>query len=107
MSLPPFALSLPRPEGRYHPADAYHRASLLLDASSPLEAIEVLTPAIEAEPESAALRTLRAYAYFLTAQLHRGQLDCVLLAVPYPCGDVDRAHLFDDWLFVASWRLTL
>ena len=33
--------------------------------------------------------------------LHRGQLDCVLLALPYACGDVDFAPLFDDRLFVA------
>jgi LysR family hydrogen peroxide-inducible transcriptional activator len=33
--------------------------------------------------------------------LHRGQLDCVLLATPYACGEVDKAILFDDWLFVA------
>src|SRR5436305_5119045 len=33
--------------------------------------------------------------------LHRGQLDCVLLALPFGCGDVDRALLFDDPLFVA------
>lgn len=33
--------------------------------------------------------------------LHRGQLDCVLLAMPFPCGDVQRAALFDDRLFVA------
>jgi LysR family transcriptional regulator, hydrogen peroxide-inducible genes activator len=33
--------------------------------------------------------------------LHRGQLDCVLLALPFGCGDVDSAPLFDDWLFVA------
>ena len=33
--------------------------------------------------------------------LHRGQLDCVLLALPYPCGDVDSAPLLDDRLFVA------
>jgi LysR family hydrogen peroxide-inducible transcriptional activator len=33
--------------------------------------------------------------------LHRGQLDCVLLALPYPCGDVDSVALFDDHLFVA------
>jgi LysR family hydrogen peroxide-inducible transcriptional activator len=33
--------------------------------------------------------------------LHRGQLDCVLLALPYPCGDVEAAPLFDDRLFVA------
>ena len=33
--------------------------------------------------------------------LHRGQLDCVLLALPYACGDVDSVHLFDDCLLVA------
>ena len=33
--------------------------------------------------------------------LHRGQLDCVLLALPYPCGDIETAPLFDDRLFVA------
>jgi LysR family hydrogen peroxide-inducible transcriptional activator len=33
--------------------------------------------------------------------LHRGQVDCVLLALPYSCGDVDREELFDDRLFVA------
>jgi len=36
--------------------------------------------------------------------LHRGQLDCVLLALPYACGDVDIAPLFDDPLFVAYPR---
>jgi LysR family hydrogen peroxide-inducible transcriptional activator len=33
--------------------------------------------------------------------LHRGQLDCVLLALPFGCGDVDHAVLFDDRLYVA------
>jgi LysR family transcriptional regulator, hydrogen peroxide-inducible genes activator len=33
--------------------------------------------------------------------LHRGQLDCVLLAMPYACGEVDIALLFDDPLYVA------
>lgn len=36
--------------------------------------------------------------------LHRGQLDCVLLAMPFSCGDVDREALFDDGLFVAFPR---
>ena len=36
--------------------------------------------------------------------LHRGQLDCVLLATPFPCGDVDKAALFEDRLFVAFPR---
>ena len=33
--------------------------------------------------------------------LHRGQLDCVLLALPYACGEVDMAELFEDRLMVA------
>ncbi len=33
--------------------------------------------------------------------LHRGQLDCVLLAMPVACGDVESARLFDDRLRVA------
>ena len=33
--------------------------------------------------------------------LHRGQLDCVLLALPFSCGDVDSTPLLDDRLFVA------
>src|SRR5687767_572334 len=33
--------------------------------------------------------------------LHRGQLDCVLLALPYGCGEVEAAELFDDRLLVA------
>jgi LysR family transcriptional regulator, hydrogen peroxide-inducible genes activator len=36
--------------------------------------------------------------------LHRGQLDCVLLALPYGCGDVASHDLFDDPLFVAFPR---
>jgi LysR family hydrogen peroxide-inducible transcriptional activator len=33
--------------------------------------------------------------------LHRGQLDCVLLALPFACGDIDSTDLFDDPLFIA------
>jgi len=33
--------------------------------------------------------------------LHRGQVDCVLLALPYQCGDIETADLFDDRLYVA------
>jgi LysR family hydrogen peroxide-inducible transcriptional activator len=33
--------------------------------------------------------------------LHRGQLDCVLLALPFNCGEIDSAPLFDDPLYVA------
>jgi LysR family transcriptional regulator, hydrogen peroxide-inducible genes activator len=33
--------------------------------------------------------------------LHHGTVDCVLLALPYACGDVESEPLFDDALFVA------
>jgi LysR family hydrogen peroxide-inducible transcriptional activator len=33
--------------------------------------------------------------------LHRGSLDCVLLALPFPCGDVESELLFDDELLLA------
>ena len=33
--------------------------------------------------------------------LHRGQLDCVLLAMPFACGEVDSAELFEDRLVLA------
>ena len=33
--------------------------------------------------------------------LHRGHVDCILLALPYQCGDIEVAELFDDRLYVA------
>lgn len=33
--------------------------------------------------------------------LHRGHVDCVLLALPYHCGDVETIDLFEDRLYVA------
>jgi LysR family hydrogen peroxide-inducible transcriptional activator len=49
---------------------------------------------------------LRLYLREETSQaacdsLHRGQLDCVLLALPYGCGDVESEALFDDRLYLA------
>lgn len=34
--------------------------------------------------------------------LHHGRADCVLLALPYACGEVETAPLFDDALYVAG-----
>ncbi|MCM8557349.1 hydrogen peroxide-inducible genes activator [Sphingomicrobium sediminis] len=33
--------------------------------------------------------------------LHRGQLDCVLLALPYSCGEVETVKVAEDRLFIA------
>lgn len=85
MSLPPF--SLPRSytsPGDKHPADAYQQAWALIEASAPLKAIEILDPAIEAEPASTSLRTLRAWAYFKSAQLQRAEADLVALVEESP-----------------------
>lgn len=35
------------------------------------------------------------------AALHHGQVDCVLLALPFAAGDVEKATLFEDGLYVA------
>lgn len=80
MSLPPFQL----PDPGDHPADAYQQAWRLIESSAPLEAIALLEPAIEAEPTSTGLRTLRAWAYFASAQLQRAQADLELLVEESP-----------------------
>lgn len=72
MTLPPFDPSK-------HPADAYHQAWALLEASAPRKALELLGPAIDAEPGSASLRTLRAWAYFQSAQLAKAEEDLRVL----------------------------
>jgi tetratricopeptide (TPR) repeat protein len=81
VSLPPFELPAP---GDKHPADAYQQAWELIEGSAPLEAIEILNPALETEPASASLRTLRAWAYFKSAQLSRAEADLVKLVEDNP-----------------------
>jgi len=36
--------------------------------------------------------------------LHHGRVDCVLLALPYPTGEVEKAHICDDPIYVAFPR---
>lgn len=76
MTVPPFELPAVQAASEdKHPADAYQQAWQLLEASAPLEAIKILDPAIDAEPMSTGLRTLRAWAYFKSAQLQRAEAD--------------------------------
>lgn len=73
------------PPGRVnHPADAYHRAWELLEDRSPKQALDILDPAIESEPSSTSLRTLRAWAYFQTAQLGRAESELESLVEENP-----------------------
>jgi predicted Zn-dependent protease len=63
------------PSRMSHPADVYHEAWRLLEDRSPRQAIEILDPAIEKEPGSTSLRTLRAWAYFQSAQLSKAEAE--------------------------------
>jgi predicted Zn-dependent protease len=67
-----------------HPADAYHLAWRLLEDRDPRGAIALLDPAIDAEPGSTALRTLRAWAYFQSAQLRRAEDELTVLVEECP-----------------------
>lgn len=66
------------------PVDAYHLAWQLLQEREPRRAIALLDPAIDAEPESTSLRTLRAWAYFQSAQLQRAEADLACLVEECP-----------------------
>ncbi len=46
-----------------------------MEDKQPGQALAVLGPALEQEPDSMSLRTLRAWAYFKTAQLTRAEAD--------------------------------
>jgi Flp pilus assembly protein TadD len=66
------------------PVASYHEAWRLLEERQPLAAIAVLDPAVDSEPESLSLRTLRAWAYFQSAQLHRAERDLQLIVDQQP-----------------------
>jgi predicted Zn-dependent protease len=67
-----------------HPADAYHQAWSLLEEQQPREAIALLDPAIDVQPQSTSLRTLRAWAYFQSAQLQRAESELRTLVEECP-----------------------
>jgi tetratricopeptide (TPR) repeat protein len=84
---PSGSLDLPRfldPRLGPNPADAYRQAWQLLAEREPRRAIALLDPAVDAEPASASLRTLRAWAYFQSAQLQRAEGDLLLLVEQCP-----------------------
>ncbi|WP_206051875.1 tetratricopeptide repeat protein [Nocardioides ferulae] len=52
---------------------AYRVAHDLLARRAPREALEVIEPALEADPGNTGLRSLRAWAFLLRAQLQRAE----------------------------------
>jgi len=61
--------------GLLGPESAYRTAYDLLARRFPVEALDLIEPALAEEPDNAGLRTLRAWAYLLRAQLTRAEDD--------------------------------
>lgn len=68
--LQPPAIVFPDQAG---PAAAYRTAHDLLARRAPVEALEVLEPALAEDPRNTGLRSLRAWAYLLRAQLGKAE----------------------------------
>ena len=66
--------------------------------------LPAMLPRLRSEWPSLKLYLREETSHAACEALHRGQLDCVLLALPFACGDVDFAPLFEDRLFVAFPR---
>jgi LysR family hydrogen peroxide-inducible transcriptional activator len=63
--------------------------------------LPAMLPRLRAEWPDLKLYLREETSHAACEALHRGQLDCVLLALPFACGEVDSLALFDDPLFVA------
>jgi len=74
---------------------AYRVAYDLLARRAASEALEVLEPALEAEPDNTGLRVLRAWAYLIRVQLGRAEAELTRLVEERPD---------DDWVRFALGR---
>ncbi|MGY2702973.1 MULTISPECIES: tetratricopeptide repeat protein [unclassified Nocardioides] len=75
------------PGGQASPESAYRTAFDLLARRAPKEALEVLEPALEQEPDNTGLRTLRAWAYLMRVQLQRAEAELEKLVEENPSDD--------------------
>ena len=66
------------------PVDRYQRARRLLEERQPRAALDLLVPALRDEPGSLSLRTLVAWAYFMTAQLRHAETELRTLVEDAP-----------------------
>ncbi len=97
MDEPPEELQAPPvifPAQRGHET-AYRTAHDLLARRAPREALEVLEPALAEEPRNTGLRSLRAWAYLIRAQLGPAEEELASLAEERPD---------DDWVRHALGR---
>ncbi|MFM6854078.1 MAG: LysR substrate-binding domain-containing protein [Sphingopyxis sp.] len=63
--------------------------------------LPTLLPLLRAERPDLKLYLREEPSQAACDSLHHGHVDCVLLALPYACGDVDHADLFEDRLLIA------
>lgn len=69
------------------PESAYRAAFDLLVRRAPQEALELIEPALEQEPDNTGLRTLRAWAFLMRAQLQRAEAELEWLVDENPADD--------------------
>ncbi len=79
--------------GRTGPESAYRTAFDLLARRAPREALEVLEPALDQEPDNTGLRMLRAWAFLMRAQLQRAEAELGSLVEENPADDWTRHAL--------------
>ena len=60
-----------------------------------------ILPRLRKERPELKLQLREETSHAAVESLHHGRADCVLLALPFPTGDVEMAHISDDRLFVA------
>ena len=75
------------------PESAYRTAFDLLDRRAPEEALQVLDPALAEDPTNTGLRSLRAWAYLMRAQLQRAETELEQLVEENPTDDWARHAL--------------
>jgi tetratricopeptide (TPR) repeat protein len=73
--------------GQAAPEAAYRTAFDLLSRRAPAEALDVIEPALADEPDNTGLRTLRAWAFLMRAQLQRAEAELARLVEENPSDD--------------------
>ncbi|MDD7966903.1 tetratricopeptide repeat protein [Actinomycetospora lemnae] len=61
------------PDGTVSAVDAFRRAEDLLERRRPLDALKIVVPLLETEPEAASVHLLAARAYLASAQFRRAE----------------------------------
>jgi predicted Zn-dependent protease len=70
--------------GQLAPESAYRVAFDLLSRRAPKEALEIVEPALAEDPDNTSLRTLRAWAFLLRAQLRHAEDELTRLVEENP-----------------------